>query len=76
MKALGISQTCGENQNEGRTFFVEAGSFSDIRDCAIAAKSYLTLATMYAQGLGVPRDLTVAKRYACLDGGPEGKSPA
>lgn len=63
--ALKNTEACSETD---MPFFYNAGSFSHLRDCALAEKKYLTLATLYAQGLGVRQDIPLALKYACWDG--------
>lgn len=40
-----------------------------VRACAMADKNNAVLAMLYANGLGVPRDLDLATQYACRAGG-------
>jgi uncharacterized protein YecT (DUF1311 family) len=42
-----------------------------VRACAVAAKDNAVLAMLYANGLGVPRDLDLATHYACRAGGAQ-----
>jgi uncharacterized protein YecT (DUF1311 family) len=46
-----------------------AAEWSGVRACAVAAKDNAVLAMLYANGLGVPRDLDLATQYACRAGG-------
>lgn len=43
--------------------------WAGVRACAVAAHDYAILSMLFANGLGVARDLDVATQYACRDGG-------
>jgi uncharacterized protein YecT (DUF1311 family) len=45
-----------------------AAEWAQVRSCAIASNDTAVLAMLYANGLGVKRDLALATRYACSTG--------
>ncbi len=46
-----------------------ATEWTGVRACALAANDHAVLAMLYANGLGVPRNLDLATQYACRAGG-------
>lgn len=46
-----------------------AAEWGGVRACAVAAQDHAVLSMLYANGLGVPRNLDLATQYACRAGG-------
>jgi hypothetical protein len=44
---------------------IDGKSYSHLRECAFEQGDTLTLATLYAEGLGVKKNRAIARRFAC-----------